>query len=101
MTDPTRRLLGGMLMAVGGLIAALSGLCTGWFQVMFLVDWWNLPPPGANSHRLIFPLWLPPLFGVLPILAGAGLFLWGRGLRRAARVQRSVHRPGPDTSLPA
>ena len=93
--SPTRRLIGGLLMAVGGLIAVLSGVCTGYVQVVFLLDWRHAPPPGPDNHELHFPPWLPLLFGAVPILVGVGLFFCGRWLFRSATPSSVVPEPSP------
>lgn len=79
-TSPTKRFFGALLMAVGGLIAGLCGLCTGGFIVVFLVlafrgnsDFDS--PMGA----ILFPL----MQGGVPILIGLGLFFIGRRLYRS------------------
>ena len=68
-------------MAVGGLVTVLCGLCTGVFEFISIAQWFNPAPPHADS--LDFgPPFVPLLFGVVPILIGVGLFLWGRRMSR-------------------
>lgn len=70
------KFFGGLLLAIGILIATLSGLCSVWFAVMVLTG------PG----RVELPMLLvDALVGGLPCMGGVGLFFWGRSLLRGAR----------------
>jgi len=62
------RLIGGILMASGLLIAGLSGLCT---LLLFAEspDW---------SSETLESLSIVAIFGGIPFLAGTGLFFAGR-----------------------
>lgn len=79
-----RRLVGGLLMAVGGLIALLSGLCTSaWF--VYLV--WNIADEGARGHggaqvaRALAAMSVTgAVVGGVPLAIGVGLFIAGRSL---------------------
>jgi hypothetical protein len=61
-----------VLMAVGGLIATLCGLCT------LLSAIATLSTPGWGWFAV-----LPFLIGLLPILVGVGMLAWGLRLWRA------------------
>jgi hypothetical protein len=67
-------LFGGILLAVGGLIALLTGLCSAYFMVLFISD---------SGGSAMLPLVL--LIGGIPFAIGLGLFFWGRSLVRSAR----------------
>ena len=71
--------LGGLLMVVGGLMAALCGLCT----VAVVLEGFF----GPRGELLTGPdLAIVGLFvGGIPTLIGLGIFLIGRALRRPAR----------------
>jgi hypothetical protein len=76
-----RKFIGSLLMTVGALMASLSGLCTGYFQITFIHD------ALARQNIIVddyfkFPVYLPIALGVIPILVGVGLFIWGRYLMR-------------------
>jgi hypothetical protein len=70
------KLFGALLMAVGGLIAGLCGLCSaGVLAITF-----------SNGAGGIGPsMMLALIFGGPPILIGVGLFLWGRSLWRGPK----------------
>ena len=74
-----KRFLGMLLMAMGGLIALLCGLCTLWVSVAFITA------PSASSPAdysiLLFPLFL----GGLPAAAGAAVFWRGRRMYQEGR----------------
>ena len=72
-------------MAVGGLIAVLSGLCTGFFEYITIAG--ELESKSDPQHRfLISSLLFPLRFGGAPILIGLGLTFWGwRIVRRLPR----------------
>ena len=81
MTPQVRRLIGKMMVAAGALLAGLCGACTGFFEVMFLSDWWSAGSDRA-PNPYIFPLYTPLVFGTLPILIGVALVVFGRRLLR-------------------
>jgi len=67
------KLFGALLMAVGGLMAALCGLCSAGVVIM----------SGANGVGGAAPaMMLALIFGGPPIVIGVGVFLWGRSLWR-------------------
>jgi hypothetical protein len=72
-----RRFLGGLLMAAGGVIALLSGLCSGLYEVALFPGWRHI----ASGPSLLV-MSIPLLAGFFPILIGIGLFLLGRGMLR-------------------
>jgi hypothetical protein len=69
-----RTLVGGILLAIGILIAGASGLCTVMFFVTTVMN-------GGGLGAL--PLVL--LFGGVPFAIGSGLFFAGRSLIRSDR----------------
>jgi len=71
------KFFGGLLMAIGIIIAALTGLCSAYFLVMFAFS--------AFQTEGLFMIGIVLLVGGLPCLGGVGLFLWGRSLVRGAR----------------
>ena len=78
--SPVRRFLGALLIAVGGLIAALSGLCSVVFLGALVVD---LVRDPASMDSAVWPsLILLLVVGGLPLAIGVGLVFWGRALRR-------------------
>jgi len=78
-----KSLFGGILLAVGILVAGVSGLCSLGMLVMGL---------GERSGALDFlPMVL--LIGGIPFLIGLGLFFAGRSLLRAARAEQQEARP--------
>jgi hypothetical protein len=72
------KFFGGLLMALGILIATLTGLCSAWFLVMSLSS-----PNGEFSGPSMLPF--IAVIGGLPCLSGVGMFFWGRWLLRRAR----------------
>ncbi|MCJ2184921.1 hypothetical protein MTR62_19850 [Novosphingobium sp. 1949] len=72
-----KALLGGLLMAIGILIAGASGLCS---AALFVSD--------LGSTAQMLPLVL--LFGGMPFLLGIGLTFGGRALIRAARANTAI-----------
>ena len=72
-----KSLLGGLLLAVGILVAGVSGLCSLAFFVMAL---------GDGGLGEILPMIL--VVGGLPFVIGLGLFFGGRSLLRSARQER-------------
>ena len=85
-----QRFLGGCMMAAGGLIATLCGLCTVLSEAAMMVSafaggrWENL---AALSTSFTVPL----LVGGLPTAAGVALFIAGRRMVRGKRAGT----PGP------
>jgi hypothetical protein len=76
-----RRGNGGVMMAVGGLLALLSGSCTGWVG-----GWtWNFGAYWA----------VPAVVGGVPFVAGLGLFVSGWLMRR--RAVQALRRHGRAT----
>ena len=73
------KFFGGLLMAIGILIATLSGLCSAWFLVMMIAH----PGQGEFSGTDMLPL--VAVIGGVPCLSGVGMFFWGRWLLRRAR----------------
>lgn len=73
------KFFGGLLMALGILIATLSGLCSAFFLVMVVGD--------SGGGEFSGPSMLPvvAVIGGLPCLSGVGMFFWGRWLLRRAR----------------
>jgi hypothetical protein len=82
MSDPSplRRFIGGLLMAVGGLIAGLCGLCTGGFELASIHDLFSNTAQGPDNISI--PVFVPLAVGIVPILIGVGLLFWGRHLMR-------------------
>lgn len=76
MNSPTQRFFGALLMAIGGLVAGVSGLCV--LTLGSTLIWTNI----TNLEGLFSVLLLILVFGVIPFAGGASLFLWGRRLRR-------------------
>jgi ABC-type Fe3+ transport system permease subunit len=75
------KLFGGLLMAVGGLMAALCGLCSAGVVVM----------SGANGLGGVAAMMMMALiFGGPPIVIGVGVFLWGRSLWRGPSPKPAV-----------
>ena len=78
-----KSLFGGILLAVGILVAGVSGLCS---LVVFVAGL-------GESGGLVDSLPLILLFGGVPFLIGLGLFFAGRALLRSARREREVSAP--------
>ena len=83
--DPVQRFFGAALMAVGGLIAVLCGLCT------LLVLGGSLVTMAMNPSNLALMLTgvfsgalLVAIVGGLPTVVGILIFRWGRGLYHPA-----------------
>lgn len=70
-----KRFFGGLLLAVGWLVAVTTGLCTGYFFLLFL-----LPTNGPATESLL--LLLPLIIGGIPFLIGLALIWIGRRLLR-------------------
>lgn len=77
--DPVGRFFGGALMAVGGLIAALCGACTGFFMIMSVVSMMQYPA-AMSAGAILTGLMLYGLVGGLPTLIG--VFIFRMGLKR-------------------
>ena len=81
------RFFGVLLMAVGSLIAGLSGLCSAGVLVMMAAE------PGSGSGEAIVGAFVGGLVmvgivGGVPILVGVGLIIVGRGLYRSSKPKR-------------
>lgn len=76
-----KRFFGGLLLAIGILIAGGSGLCTIIFDIMALSE--------TQSDGLSFVV-LSLFVGGIPFVIGLGLVFWGRWLLRRARAERLV-----------
>ena len=75
------KLFGALLMAVGGLMAGLCGLCSAGVVIITISDGGN----GIGSSMM-----LALIFGGPPIVVGIGLFLWGRSLWRGPPAKPDV-----------
>ena len=87
-TSPVRKFFGGALMAVGGLIAALCGLCTLGIIGFGLVDTLG---NGSSADDLVGGVAVVSIIGGIPTGLGVLLFMWGRRLfapRRAPTRER-------------
>ena len=74
-----KTVLGGILIAVGILIAGASGLCS-----LYMIGSTMMSPYGSAGEALsMVPLVL--LFGGIPFAAGVGLIVAGRALIRSER----------------
>jgi len=80
-----KRLFGGILLAVGILIAGASGICS--LTVLFGGGF-----GGSGFDDFFSMLPLVALFGGPPLAAGIGIAFGGRALIRSAR--RDEERPG-------
>lgn len=76
-----RRFFGGLLIAVGALIATLSGLCSFGFVAMTLGT--ALKGPGVMSN-LLAGVVMVGLVGGLPFTVGVALIIAGRAALRGA-----------------
>ena len=80
------KLFGGILLAVGILIAGASGLCS-----LYMLGSEALSPYGSPRQTLsMLPLVL--MFGGIPFAAGVGLILGGRALIRSDRREEDWRR---------
>ena len=75
----SKRLLGGLLMAVGGMIALLCGLCTLGFGYLMVAQ------PGDGGLTLLI---IPLIVGGTPTGLGVVVFLIGRSIYREGRARR-------------
>jgi hypothetical protein len=87
---PVGRFFGGLLMAIGGLIAVTSGLCSLAVTAIGLGS--NLS--DASAFMTILTAGLPFLLGIggIPFVIGLAMYFAGRSLYR-----RSLRAPGTDT----
>lgn len=75
------RLFGALLMAVGGMMAGLCGLCSAGVVAL----------SGANGVGGVAPaMMLVLIFGGPPIVVGVALFIWGRSMWRGPRPSNST-----------
>ncbi len=84
-----KALFGGILLAVGILVAGASGLCSLAVLVMGLSD-----PAGVMT---VLPMIV--VVGGIPVAIGLGLFFLGRSMLRSTRLEAqapSADRPGDD-----
>jgi hypothetical protein len=84
MSDPGSsvvRFFGAILMAVGGLVAVLSGGCTAVFVGLGLIEIATSKSRGEDLGLLFSFLFV----GAAPFAVGALLFFAGRAMRRAGR----------------
>lgn len=72
-----RRIFGTALMAVGALMAGLSGLCTLGYAGLGIAAW----ATEGDDYGLAM-LIVALLSGIVPILVGVGLYFAGKALRR-------------------
>jgi len=77
---PVAKLFGALLMAVGGLIVGLCGLCTAGFLVMT-----GSSDPGSAGGLLI----IAAVVAGIPIAVGVLIFIGGRNLWRGPQPPRS------------
>lgn len=75
--SPTQRFFGGLLMAIGGIMAALCGGCGALFVVGGLLSLFSRNPQDAT---MIAGMGL--FVGGIPAAMGMGLFIAGRALRK-------------------
>lgn len=75
-----KRVLGGILMAIGILIAGVSGLCSGFFLVSMAGTRVGFGPDPVGLMLIL-------LFGGLPFAGGVAMILGGRALTRRAREE--------------
>jgi NhaP-type Na+/H+ or K+/H+ antiporter len=78
-----KKMLGGILLAMGVLIAGTSGLCSLYFLVQF-----------AARSQSSTDQWLPQILivGGLPLAMGLGLFFVGRKLLRSIDTHKRPER---------
>jgi hypothetical protein len=91
---PIRRFFGAALMAVGGLIALLCGLCTlGWtgFVIFGMATSHDTSAASIIGGTLMITLFV----GVVPTALGVALFIAGRNLRRPNPPQTGTPPPPP------
>lgn len=83
--SPMQRFWGALLMGVGGLIAALGGLCTIGVDAQNIISAFKYPDT-ESGWGIVIPLSL--LVGLIPVGIGVGLFNLGRDLRLSRRDGR-------------
>ena len=83
--DAIARLFGFMLMAVGGLIALLSGLCSLGFLLVTIESVVRTPASVAPMIGLIL------VIGGVPVAVGVALFVLGLNLARPRRKNPSEY----------
>ncbi len=83
--NPSGRFLGGLLMAIGGLMAGLCGLCS--VAVLAMMG----SSPG-DSGAVAMGLLMVAVVGGGPLAVGAVIFIVGRNLHRSSKP-----RPDPNT----
>jgi hypothetical protein len=76
--NPVAKLFGAMLMAIGGLIATLCGLCSLGFIGLGVVNAVSQPSGGGSATLIVMALFL----GAIPVGIGVVLFIAGRDLYR-------------------
>ena len=99
--DPVQRFFGAALMAVGGLIALLCGLCTVAYAGVALIA---MAMNTSNLQLMLSGVFggalLVAVVGGTPTVVGILIFRWGRSLYRPASRIPSEHtelfRDGPD-----
>lgn len=79
---PVQKFFGAALMAVGGLVAALCGLCT-----LAVIGFGSIDALASGSNRadLVSAILVAGLIGGVPAGLGVLLFIWGRRLFAPAR----------------
>lgn len=91
--NEVRRLFGAFLMAAGVLIMLLCGLCTA-AGLLFGLALASETPGLANELTAVISI---VLVGGLPFVFGLALFLWGRNLRKLARIRPKPIKTDPST----
>ncbi|HEY0649443.1 hypothetical protein [Phenylobacterium sp.] len=81
--SPVQKFLGGALMAVGGLIAALCGLCTLGLIGFGVADTFG---GGSSGGDLLGAAAIATIIGGVPTVLGVLLFAWGRRLYAPRRA---------------
>ena len=84
---PVAKLFGALLMAVGGLIVGLCGLCSLAFMGAMGV---------GNAAGMLF---LVAIFAGIPIMVGIFIFIGGRNLWRGPRPQSAPSSPRSPSDL--
>ena len=77
------KLFGALLMAVGGLVVLLCGLCSLGFLGMTLAS--TIQSPSTAAGMLAIVIGAAAVFGGVPGLCGLAVFIWGRNLYRGRR----------------
>lgn len=83
------RLIGGLLLAIGILIAGTSGLCSLTFVVTMMADTTRMTEIVTG---LPFMLMLVGMFGGVPFLVGLALIRVGKGFLRRAQEDDDRYR---------